>query len=264
MQVYPVAATVSVASALLRQRRLARIAAVTDHAVYAATADSEPADSDPTDSDPAGSDSPAICLVTPSAVRVPCALVLGAGAPVPDARVGDVGLIGGGELVLGGVAYRPSRWWRPARPRIAAPPPAVHPPPLDADTGAAVADLADALASGAPLASPVAALLGRGPGLTPLGDDVLAGALVALVAAGSPAGPRLATEVRKAAFRCTTFVSAALLWHAARGECVPELAALLTGAPGAAEALLRVGHTSGAGLAHGVRAAQTIVREVPS
>ncbi|HEX7743744.1 MAG TPA: hypothetical protein VF462_00555, partial [Micromonosporaceae bacterium] len=98
MQVYPVAAAVSVAPAMLGPRQLAAVAAATDHAVYLATPDC---------------DSPAICLVTSSAVRVPCALVLGAGAPVPDVRVGDVGLVGDGELVLGGVAYRPSRWWRP-------------------------------------------------------------------------------------------------------------------------------------------------------
>jgi Protein of unknown function (DUF2877) len=249
VQVHPVAAAVSVAPAMLGPRRTATVAAVTDHAVYAATGES---------------DSPAICLVTASAVRVPCALVLGAGVHLPGVRVGDVGLAGAGELMLGGVAHRPARWWRPARPRLAAAPPAVHPPALDADTRAAVAQFAHALASGAPLARPVAALLGRGPGLTPLGDDVLAGALVALVAAGSPAGPRLASEVMKVAFRRTTFVSAVLLWHAARGECVPELAAVLAGVPGAAEALLRVGHTSGAGLAHGVRVATTALREVPA
>jgi Protein of unknown function (DUF2877) len=249
VQVHPVAAAVSVAPAMRRPRRLATVAAVTDHAVYLATRESE---------------SPAVCLATVGAVRVPCALVLGAGAPAPGVRVGDVGLVGGGELVLGGVAYRPARWWRPARPRIAAPPPVVHPPALDADTCAAVAGLAHALASGARLARPVAGLLGRGPGLTPLGDDVLAGALVALVAAGSPAAPRLAAVVLNEAFRRTTFVSAALLWYAARGECVPELAAALAGAPGAADALLRVGHSSGAGLAHGILAAAPALREVPA
>ncbi|HET8681662.1 MAG TPA: DUF2877 domain-containing protein, partial [Micromonosporaceae bacterium] len=57
----------------------------------------------------------------------------------------------------------------------------------------------------------------------------------------------------------TTFVSAALLRHAARGECVPQLTAVLAAA-GRGEpldrplaALLGVGHTSGYGLAHGVR-----------
>lgn len=250
MQHYPVAAAVSVAAVLRGPRRLAAVAAVTDQAVYLATGDR---------------DCPAICLATPSAVRVPCALVLGDGASPPGVRVGDTGLVGGGELALGGAAYRPARWWRPARPTgTAVAVPVAHLPPLDAGTCDALASLARDLASGAPLAGPVTALLGRGPGLTPLGDDILAGALVALVAAGSPTGPRLAAEIIKKAPQRTTFVSAALLWHATRGECVPELAALIAGAPGATEALLRVGHTSGAGLAHGVRAVQPTLREVGS
>ncbi|WP_196255612.1 DUF2877 domain-containing protein [Micromonospora sp. WMMD558] len=248
MQHFPVAAAVSVAPVLRGPRRLVAVAAVTDRAVYLDTGDP---------------DCPAICLVTSSAVRVPCALVLGDCAPPPDVTVGDTGLVGGGQLVLGGAAYRPARWWRPARPaRTVGAVPAAHLPPLDAGTSGAVARLARDLASDAPLAGPVTALLGRGPGLTPLGDDVLAGALVALVAADSPAGARLAAETIQRAPHRTTFVSAALLWHAARGECVPELAALIAGAPGATEALLRVGHTSGAGLAHGVCAAQPPLHEV--
>lgn len=256
MQRYPVAAAVSVAAVLHGPRRLAVVAAVTDQAVYVDTGDR---------------DRPAVCLVTPGAVRVPCALVLGGRAALPRLALGDTGLIGGGELALAGVAYRPARWWRPARPRtaaVAAPlavgpladPPA-HLPPLDAGTAQAVAVLSRDLAAGAPLAPAVAALLGRGPGLTPLGDDVLAGALVALVAAASPAAPRLAAETLRQAPHRTTFVSAALLRHAARGECVPELAAFVAGRPGATEALLRVGHTSGAGLAHGVIAARPAIRE---
>lgn len=250
MQPHPVAAALPVTPVLLRPRRLVTVAAVTDQAVYVKTDDV---------------DCPAICLTTSRAVRVPCALILKDGTPLPGLRIDDTGLLGGGELTLGRMAYRPSRWWRPARPRtVAGRLSDTHPPPLDPGTSAAVARFTRALATDAPLAGPVAALLGRGPGLTPLGDDVLAGALVALMAAGSPAGPRLAAEVMTAAFRRTTFVSAALLWHAARGECIPELAALLTGMPGAAEALLRVGHTSGAGLAHGVRAARTTFSEVNS
>jgi hypothetical protein len=67
----------------------------------------------------------------------------------------------------------------------------------------------------------------------------------------------------------TTALSAALLWHAARGECIDELAglaAVLTsqrcGAEQAGPAvsrLLSVGHTSGAALAFGlVTAAEAV------
>lgn len=249
MPTCPVAAAASVAPVLLSPRRRVTVAAVTGEAVYVDTGDP---------------DCPAVCLTTPAAVRVPCALVLGAGTPLPAVPVGAAGLLDGGELSLGGLTYRPARWWRPVRPRLPGPLPDLHPPPLDPDTAVAVDWLTRTLATGNPLAEPVAGLLGRGPGLTPLGDDVLAGALVTLVAVGSPAATRLAHAVLAEAFSRTTFVSAALLWHAARGECVPQLAAaLLTGAPAAVAALLRIGHTSGTGLAHGIRAAaRTVRREV--
>jgi len=55
VQRYPVAAAVSVAAVLRGPRRLAVVAAVTDHAVYLDTGDR---------------DCPAVCLVTPDAVRV--------------------------------------------------------------------------------------------------------------------------------------------------------------------------------------------------
>jgi hypothetical protein len=116
----------------------------------------------------------------------------------------------------------------------------------------ALGDLTRALREGRAPDPYVLRLLGRGPGLTPLGDDLLAGLLVTLSACGSAAFEPAAAAVRAHAPARTTFVSAALLHHAARGECVPELAAFLDGGP--VEALLRVGDTSGAGLAHGVLA----------
>ncbi len=71
----------------------------------------------------------------------------------------------------------------------------------------------------------VTGLLGSGPGLTPAGDDVLAGFLVGAAAFGLDAAAlRHAIAVRAPAR--TTTLSAALLWHAARGECIDELAAL--------------------------------------
>jgi len=112
-----------------------------------------------------------------------------------------------------------------------------------------------------------------GPASTPTGDDVLAGALVSLTALGAPAARSLAAAVTAAAPDATTTVSVALLRHAARGECIPQLAELLdavaygeptvaadsalaslprTSLPRAAGALLAVGHCSGAGLLHGV------------
>jgi hypothetical protein len=213
----PMAVSDAVAAALTGPRRAVRVEAVTPHAVYLATGDP---------------DCPALCLADRAAIRVPCALVVDR---VPALAVGDRGEAGDGELRLSGFHGRVARWWRPPRPRR---------------VSAALLSMEPFTA--APL--DVGALLGRGPGLTPFGDDVLAGALVTLGARGAPAFEPLAAEVRALAPTRTTFVSAALLHHAARGECVAELAAFLTGT-GTVDALLAVGHTSGAGLAQGVRAA---------
>src|SRR5262249_39110492 len=155
--------------------------------------------------------------------------------PLPPAA-GTIGTVGGGVLVVGGSTYRVSRWWRPPRPRgLGAVPPARLAgavrwltgrvaDPLDTPGPAAGAGLVSALGAGESPAPAVAQLLGRGPGLTPTGDDVLAGALVALSALGAPAAVVLADAVTAAAPGATTTVSAALLTHAARGECIPQLA----------------------------------------
>lgn len=118
----------------------------------------------------------------------------------------------------------------------------------------------DDLAAGNADAVPV--LLGRGSGLTPVGDDVLCGWLATTVAAGgSLAG--VAAAVRDLAPTSTTALSATLLACAARGEVLPEFRLLLRDLSDPAgpdvrpraEALLRVGHTSGAGLLLGARLA---------
>jgi hypothetical protein len=104
-----------------------------------------------------------------------------------------------------------------------------------------------------------AELVGRGPGLTPSGDDVLAGALVAAHATSDPRLGRWRVETREALrVRRTTAVSRGLLHHALDGYATPELADFLveacSGGPGPATArLLAVGHGSGAALAAGVR-----------
>ncbi len=107
-----------------------------------------------------------------------------------------------------------------------------------------------------PDAATVRSLVGHGGGLTPLGDDVLCGWLAVLFATD-----RLTTEVEatvRAALDRTTVLSATLLDCALYGEVLPQfatyLAALGTPAePGAASALMAIGHTSGAGLWFGAR-----------
>lgn len=100
-------------------------------------------------------------------------------------------------------------------------------------------------------------LVGRGDGFTPVGDDVVCGWLVTRRALGR------ATRVQPALQR-TTDVSATLVRRACEGEAIPQLGHLLsTVADGVGtrrvrhrlEDLLRVGSTSGAGLAIGAATA---------
>lgn len=99
-------------------------------------------------------------------------------------------------------------------------------------------------------------LLGLGSGLTPAGDDVLAGWLATGVATHHPAFAQVHDAVASSSRERTTTLSATLLDCAARGEAVPQFLALLGGVadddpPAVARAtdrMLRIGDTSGAGL----------------
>jgi hypothetical protein len=110
----------------------------------------------------------------------------------------------------------------------------------------------------------VADLVGRGDGLTPLGDDVLCGWLVTHRAAGV-ATPAVDDAVRRALPRTTT-LSATLLECALAGECAGLVSDYLraVGTPyrhGARAALESLGHSSGAGLALGVDLALAALAE---
>ncbi|SHM99921.1 DUF2877 domain-containing protein [Cryptosporangium aurantiacum] len=244
----PAAASVSLAPVLSGPVRTVTVAASLSRALYLRTPDAE---------------SPALCLASADAVRVPCAVVLGPGVAVPAAAVGATASVGEGRLEIGDVSVAVTRWWRPARPRV-------HLLSSDARQRA-LRGPAPHFGTDLDLGDPAGAvrtLLGRGAGLTPLGDDVLAGALVTLTAARHPAGQVLGSVVSEelaARPGATTFVSAALLAQAARGECIPELAAVLTDPADRLEptvdALLRVGHSSGLGLLHGVRMALSFLTE---
>nr|WP_281380895.1 DUF2877 domain-containing protein [Nocardioides panaciterrulae] len=109
-------------------------------------------------------------------------------------------------------------------------------------------------------AAQVAHLVGRGGGLTPLGDDVLCGWLATHRAAGRPT-PVVDAAVRSLAAR-TTLLSATLLDCALHGEVLPEFASYLTAVgtpdePARAARLAAVGHTSGGGLLYGALLART-------
>jgi hypothetical protein len=104
-------------------------------------------------------------------------------------------------------------------------------------------------------AASVAGLVGRGDGLTPLGDDVVCGWLAAHRGSGVP------TDDVDAALRPllsrTTTLSATLLECALAGEAADPVATYLrslgtTRQDAAREALESFGHSSGLGLAHGI------------
>ncbi len=114
-------------------------------------------------------------------------------------------------------------------------------------------------------------LLGAGPGLTPVGDDVLAGWLATAVACRHPAMPGLRSAVALAAPERTSVLSSTLLACAARGEGVPEFRSLLTGVSTrnldvlaqSLDLMLGIGDTSGAGLVLGSLAALTSAPTAP-
>ena len=213
----------------------------------------------------------AVGVVTPAAALVPCALRLSGHRPgppdfasalipgSPPAAYLEVGSLhlGGHRLPMGrsvavraprGVPRRCTRTTANSATVLATPP-------------AGVAEFVCTHLAGHRVDAAVADdLLGRGPGLTPLGDDVLAGWLAVhrLLGVATPE----VDEVLAGARSRTTLVSATLLDCAAHGEVVPEfarwLAALATSdARRSLDALLTLGATSGAGLAVGAAVALT-------
>jgi hypothetical protein len=125
--------------------------------------------------------------------------------------------LGEGMLRVGGGVVEPGPEWEPV-PRI------VHVP-----------------ASGPPLRPDTVSLAGRGPGLTPAGDDVLVGYAAGLTLFHDRIDE--AEAIARRAGRLTTHLSATLLEHAARGE-LPEPAHyfLERGDP---RPLANFGHSSG-------------------
>jgi hypothetical protein len=110
----------------------------------------------------------------------------------------------------------------------------------------------------------VPALVGKGDGLTPYGDDVLCGWL-ALHRALGVATPAVDDAVRRALPRTTT-LSATLLECALAGEVADAVGTYLRSLAkpdeqSARVALEAVGHSSGRGLAHGVDLARAGLSE---
>jgi hypothetical protein len=173
---------------------------------------------------------PVVCVGLPEAVRLPYGVVV-TELPAP----GPVDLVA-------------RRWWRPERPAGLTRP----------SRSGWARWLRDDLPGLSDPPDPVA-LLGRGAGLTPDGDDVLAGMLVAASALGDPrlAAWRAATRAALATRR-TTAVSVGMLHAALDGWAAPPLADAVRALcrsddpTPAVDALLTVGSSSGRALLDGV------------
>jgi hypothetical protein len=139
--------------------------------------------------------------------------------------------LGGGRLVIGDTVIHPGPEWNPVpsfdRGHILPPGPA----PL------------------------VRALAGLGPGLTPSGDDVLAGYVAGLVLLHGQ--HKRASRIAEEASVRTNSLSATLLRHAALGE-VPEPVHILL-ATGNARPMLSFGHSSGQAWLRGLVSAGYVV-----
>lgn len=195
-------------------------------------------------------------LVSADATPVPCALW----STLPDlAELGPTVRVEAGTLHVGAATVRIARLADVSVPTIGR-----HGDrgfgPARAMTSAAGLSLPD---DGRLTPAHLDHLLGRGPGLTPLGDDVLAGWFAARVAAGHP-DHVLAAAVRRR-LGVTTLLSATLIDCALQGEALPQLAAWLSDpGPTTTEALLAVGATSGAGLLAGAGLAIASLTDHPT
>lgn len=202
------------------------------------------------------------------------------------------GTVGGGVVVLDDLRVRVVRWRR-ARPVLRRTDPqtlrasvAASWAHLEARTGRVPPELAGplqdvvaALRTGDPATAAQLArrtLLGRGPGLTPSGDDVLAGLLAGVRLLGQaapqdttgslvPAVTRSGAAIAAAGTTSTTALSAALLQHAVRGEIAVPAERVLVALTGhralvpALDRLLAIGSSSGRDLTLGLLAAAELV-----
>jgi hypothetical protein len=230
-------------------------------------------------------------VLTSDAARLPLACVLfrpSNGRPLVALPNGAPAEVGGGRIVVGDLAVSAAAWWNP-RPRLPSLRPALLPegvrqlrsalygdgvphsaftlPGLPTGPGGPLAALRGAVRRADLDAALRTAtrLIGLGPGLTPAGDDVMAGTIAGLVLLGHPSAERFAAAVYSLAAGRTTELSRALLRHAAAGRVSGEFAAVLHGLVGerpllpAVTTLLATGSTSGRAMALGLSTAIDLV-----
>ena len=180
-------------------------------------------------------------------------------------------LVGHGMIMVDGIAVTATRWWdpRPALPTFTSDTLTARLRGLPAGVpGIDTASLQLALEAGSAggILHSARSILGRGPGLTPEGDDVLAGTLAATRLLGEALGRESSVAMiagvspplaELAALRTTAF-SAALIEMAMQGQVVESAGVLLRALAGRGDVaaahlgLIRLGHTSGPALAAGI------------
>jgi hypothetical protein len=230
-------------------------------------------------------------VLTSDAARLPLACMLfrpSNGRPLVALPTGAPAEVGGGRIVVGDLSVSAAAWWNP-RPKLPSLRPALLPegvrqlrntlygegvphsaftlPGLPTGPGGPLAALRGAVRRADLEAALRTAtrLIGLGPGLTPAGDDVMAGTVAGLVLLGHPAAERFAAGVYSLAAGRTTELSRALLRHAACGRVSGEYAAVLHGLVGerplapAVATLLATGSTSGRAMALGLCTAIDLV-----
>ena len=271
----PAAASTGVAALLRGPVRTARVIASTPTGVYLHV--------------PGERDGDVVGVLTSDAVRLPLGCVLfrpSNGRPLVSSTA--TAEVGGGRVVVGDLAVSAAAWWDP-RPRLPSARPALLPegvrqlrttlygdgvphsafelPGLPTGPGGPLAALRGAVRRAdldAALRT-ASRLIGMGPGLTPAGDDVMAGTVAGLVLLGHPAAPRFAAGVNALAACRTTELSRAVLRHAAGGRVSSEYAAVLHALVGerplapAVDALLASGSTGSRATALGLCTAIDLV-----
>ena len=251
-QVSPAWASTAVGALLSGRGQLATVLASTEVASYLSVPEPGPS-------------TPVLALLANGAVRLPIGVCVATGE-LPEA--GSTVAIGDGVIATRHHIWQPARWWDP-RPHLRAGGLLGRESGLlallEGEPGSSFGlPLPEAVRVAAALAEgsidEALGVIGLGPGLTPAGDDVVAGALAALALGG-----RLDDTVRAAieahASSRTTALSAALLGAAGKGQVIPQAATLLSvvsaGSPAsqlrsAAVQLFGVGATSGHDLCAGI------------
>jgi hypothetical protein len=219
-------------------------------------------------------DNTALVISTVDATRLPNSIEIAARSESNPFRGVDSDtavVIGNGSIELGSMVITRGRWWDP------------H-PVLPPTTLRALSDRLEHLPAGVPgvpadelqralgarspdaLVAAAETLLGRGPGLTPEGDDFMAGALAGFSLLGDALGLEHAVRLCNAvaspldvlAMSRTTIFSAALIRCALCGMVAAPAAGFLRALAGRGDVvathsrLTQVGHTSGPALAAGI------------